>query len=604
MEKDKPNHKPAKLTLAAIGAAFWAVTFGAFRDFVWADLRDGSISLRGLPRLTRAIIIMGFCLLLIMVIVMLSGDMLRQIFPLVTMPNSLVFAPGRGVLVPIVLLPLALLFIAIAWSFALAGAVHSHFVIRVGVLFLFMITAVRQIEGVIISVFVGYTSLMDIVILVVAVLSVLFIFLFFIVVGFLRPRPAFEFVVFFVFVALTFFAIQIKNQWDARLLDVPLGLAYLQMNIKDFWTIVFIFIMHIGVDIADFVRQSTSWLMETLTERLPDWIPGTAFFLLASWRMVQLVLEAAARLRKNTVGQELLVYAGALGVPALVWIVWLVIRYLQRNRQSEVIDNDTIARAVQKRAILLILAVNLLSLVVFIVIEISTAILIPMFIEFISDLSMVVNEFTITWAIMVSCGAFGLSLFLARRGKRALPLYLGIYSVLHLYRELTQPEGFLHILHWEGPHPVDFWWVFLFLVLGVVLLLRRRLTDERAGMLFFLIFITFLLRQTNFIEDPFSPFFGFAGVVYIAFGIVWDAATSGSWANRSTAALSRTSRLFLYLGYVILMVTVMNWTLVTHDVFSLDLLTGDLAMKTFNRFGLPMLYAIFAYNIGELTATN
>jgi hypothetical protein len=130
------------------------------------------------------------------------------------------------------------------------------------------------------------------------------------------------------------------------------------------------------------------------------------------------------------------------------------------------------------------------------------------------------------------------------------------------------------------------------------------LNGEKAGQLFFLLTITFLLRQTNFISSPFSPLFGFAGVGFIAFGVLWDALTSGSWANTSTPGLSRTTRIFLYLGYVILTVTVINWALTTHDLSSLSNLTGNTALVGLDRFGRPMLYAIFALTLSRILAPS
>jgi hypothetical protein len=172
--------------------------------------------------------------------------------------------------------------------------------------------------------------------------------------------------------------------------------------------------------------------------------------------------------------------------------------------------------------------------------------------------------------------------------------------MLHLYYKITNPGALLGAFFWNGPQPVDSWWVILLSLVGVYLLLSKKLSREKAGELFFLLLITFLLRQTNFISSPLSPVFGFAGVGFIAFGVVWDALTSGSWANTSTPGLSRTTRIFLYLGYVILTVTVINWALSTHDLTSLNQLTGNTALVGLDRFGRPLLYAIFILTFSRL----
>lgn len=59
------------------------------------------------------------------------------------------------------------------------------------------------------------------------------------------------------------------------------------------------------------------------------------------------------------------------------------------------------------------------------------------------------------------------------------------------------------------------------------------------------------------------------------------------------------SRIFLYVGYVLLTVTVVNWALAAHDLNSIGKLTGGAALVGFARFGKPMLYAIFAATLSK-----
>ena len=131
-------------------------------------------------------------------------------------------------------------------------------------------------------------------------------------------------------------------------------------------------------------------------------------------------------------------------------------------------------------------------------------------------------------------------------------------------------------------------------VVGTRWHLRGRLTRERALGLVFVLFVTALLPQTEFIESKFGPLLGWAGVGFIAFGIAWDALTKGAWANRGSKTLPRTGRILLYLGYALLSVTVINWVVASHDLFSVRLFTGGGALLGFAAFGRPMLYATIA----------
>jgi hypothetical protein len=139
--------------------------------------------------------------------------------------------------------------------------------------------------------------------------------------------------------------------------------------------------------------------------------------------------------------------------------------------------------------------------------------------------------------------------------------------------------------------------VLLCLLLGAIWLVRGRLTDGRVAGLLLVLLTTALLRQTDFISNRFSPFFGSGGVWFIAFGLAWDALTIGAWANQSTQVLPRVSRVFLYLGYSLLTVTVVNWAVSVHDLTAISRLTGEAALDGLLVYGRPMLYAIFAMTL-------
>jgi hypothetical protein len=164
---------------------------------------------------------------------------------------------------------------------------------------------------------------------------------------------------------------------------------------------------------------------------------------------------------------------------------------------------------------------------------------------------------------------------------------------MELWLRLTDSGGPLAFLTWRDQAQVHGWWVLWVVVVVLVWAVRRTLTPARAGWLLFLLMILVLLDQTDFIEDPFSPFFGFAGISFIAFGIVWDALTAGSWANVETRTLPRTGRIFLYIGYVLLTVTLINWALATHNLDITGRYTGDAALLGLGALGKPLLYLFF-----------
>jgi hypothetical protein len=200
---------------------------------------------------------------------------------------------------------------------------------------------------------------------------------------------------------------------------------------------------------------------------------------------------------------------------------------------------------------------------------------------------------TLVWRVIVAAMAVAAAAPLARRGHRAAALYLGVFGLLAIRSELSGPGRLLSGIASASEDLVDVWWVALFTIVGLVWWVQGRLTRARASRLLFLLVIGALLRQTDFLANPFSPVLGFAGIYFVAFGIAWDALTMGTWANTGSLRLPRVSRVFLYLGYVLITLAVINWTFGAHDLVAASRLTGDQAIFGLKRFGLPLIYVIY-----------
>ena len=124
-------------------------------------------------------------------------------------------------------------------------------------------------------------------------------------------------------------------------------------------------------------------------------------------------------------------------------------------------------------------------------------------------------------------------------------------------------------------------------------LIRGRMTAARAQALLLVLAIVVLIGQAELLEDPFAPFVGFSGIAIIALGLVWDVLTFGPWVNRESAGLPRVSRLFIYIGYGLFGVTLINWSLTAHELSEIEFFTGGAALEGFSLFGTPLLYVVF-----------
>ncbi len=555
---------PTGSTLAAVLGLVLALTVGGVRDFVWADLKEGTIRLRGLSLSVRGLVWIGFGLLFAMLGVLLFNDAGRAFFPLLP---SLGPVTGRGSLIPTALLPLTVFMLSLAWTFALAGTLYSHPLIRLAVLLLYL--SVGTLWGYFVFVTgLGSPSPLLLLIMLLMLGGMVGVLLLFATSRWIKPSPEVAFTLLLALVGITQALAHLQNVSDLQVTGIPLVLGHIGLSLIVLKLLIIPLLLLIGVDIADFTRQAARWPIEIISARLPGSVLLVALLLLLGWRLWVVAVDVAGQLAIFPLAELLYPYGGALGIPLGLALSWGLI-----TRQGPV-DEEGVDEAVQHYALPIILIYYVAQLL---------------------DSYIPGPELL----IVVSGAALLVGLGLAWRGRRALALYLLLVAFVHLWSRLTELDAPLRRFYWDRPETLEFWWVLLFTGVTVGWGVRRRLTPARAEQMLFLLMVITLLRQTDFIENPFSPFFAFAGIGFIAFGIAWDVITAGSWANLSTPALPRVSRIFLYIGYMLITVTVINWALTTHDLSWLETFTGGGALAGLTRFGRPLLYAIFAITLTQ-----
>ena len=587
--------RPGPTILAAAIGLLWAFAFGAVRDFVWADLRKGMIRLDGLSRVTRGLVLLGFGLLLVMVGALLFNDVWRAQSPLLPLIRGIA---RRGTMLPAPLAPATLFLLSAAWTFALTGAHRSHWAIRLGTLALYLLSAL------------GWTSQAGPPNLGPAAASwagLAGVPLFFLLRRRAAARPAVDFAILLPLVGVTFVLLQARGVEGWRSSGIPLVLGSLSASVQGLAALAFPLLLRIGFNIADFTQRAAGWTVAIAEDRLPRWATPTMLLVLVAWRLREVVLEAGERVRGGSLEAELPALLGGLAVPLGVGLVWWLVVGRPAAGGRPPPSGDEVSAAAARHALPLIVAWLALNLAVFVLTEVARAAIGALGLDAVRAAYAQISAATtwlnsrpvnVGWRLLVAGLALVAAALLTRRGRSALALYLGIFGLLDLRSALTSPGGPLGRFSSVGPgNPVDFWWVALLALLATTWLLRGRLSPARVNRLLFVLLVTALLRQTDFISNPFSPFLGFAGVGFIAFGLVWDALTIGAWANATSPALPRVGRLFLYLGYVILTITVVNWAHTVHDLATLGYFTGEIGLGGLNVFGRPLLYAIFALTL-------
>lgn len=581
-----------------------ALTFGrsalatfseGMRSLIWADLREGVVRTADLPRLTRNLTWLGFALLFAGVGMLFFNEPLRARFLLLPMIGG---TTGRGELVPYVLIPLTIFVISVAWGFMLTGALHTRRIVKLAVLLLYLIVAGVWTAATMSNVFAA----------VLAWGALFFVPVFF----FLRRRskaaPAPEFGVLLVSVSLTFGVSQIYAIEAWRLSGIPGVLTNVPTMLYTFDLLVIPLLLYIGVDIAEFVHRTASWTAGLVWAWTRRWVLYGTLFLLLAWRLGSVLLETLDRIGRSSPAEQAAAYAGALGIPLSVGAVWWLIRR-QRGESVTVVRLLDVARRVALPLIAVFLGLQGVGAVIALVVGLFGLLLLGLGLGDTEDLGGTLGfmDRLITqganWETLLAVVAMFAALLFAHRGRRTLALYLGILGANALWIQLTNPGRPLDFFGWSGLEPVDFWWVVIFGAVALFWLARGTLTEARAGRLLVLVVITALMRQTGFIEDPFSPVLGFTGIGMIAVGLIWDALTIGFWANHDSPGMPRVSRIFLYLGYVLFTIAVLNWSVASHDIAQVDFFTGQAALGGFGLLGKPLLYAIFAVTLA-LPATD
>ncbi|HSH39679.1 MAG TPA: hypothetical protein VK993_12960 [Chthoniobacterales bacterium] len=576
--------RPSPIAIAGLIGLLWTVSSRALRDFIWADLCEGMLDLRTLPRNSRRLARAGLVVLGVVIAALLFNDFWRANSPLIALTGSRIF---RGQLVPIGLLPMTLFLLVVAWSFVLAGALHSHWVLRVVFLLLYELNAIGWLN----SVFAGEDR-MTIWLGGGATAGVALVF----TLRWRAPaRPVLEFAAIFALVSVIFLLAQRRELQTQQLFGIPTGLAKISFNVQFLGGLITPLLLLIGMNIADFTRRASHWTGDILTARAPRLAALVTLALLFAWRWFFAITETIEHAGKVSTQEQFNGLLGALGDVAVVALIWWLTGRLHRDTP----DEETMASEVEPWTRPLVLTYTAVQLVTFFIVALLMAVAVgrwaePVQIALFGLVDQLTDKITDPWHLLFSAGALALSLWLARKGRRGLSLYLGILGALHLWWNATTRGNVLGALHGVTNQDVELWWMVVFSAAAMWWIMRRELTAERVTRLVVLLLILTLMRQRDFIENPFSPFFGFAGIFFIAFSLVWDISTSGSWTNVESPNLPRISRVFLYLGSILLTATVLNWSVTIHDLDTVEKFTGGAALVGFDRFGKPLLYATFA----------
>lgn len=575
----------SRQTLLTLATTVWAILIGGTRIFALDSLKEGFIDVRPLPRVARFLSLAGIVVVFAFMASILFNDPLRWSGALNLI--ALASSAGHGVAVPAIAVPIAYLATIFAWTFLLTGALHVRAAVRWGVVICFFVFGLPGL-------FVGVSQIISLdnptylfLLLGVAGLDVLALLLALIVLPRARLSLAFEFVLILALVGGLFVLNLFVAVTATRRNAVDFVSSFLVPDaVTGARNLIIPFLFLAGAEMMNFGISFTRWGAQSAQRFGKAWVLGTLLAVLLIYRWFDFGWNHLGAGVSVTQAQA---YLGALlaGI-ALIPLAWWRARYP---------FNDRVPLKLIVSLILVAVAPQMFVIVIFLAVG-------AFFLATVRDpgaLSGFANAGAVTTLVsnlirdnlyLIVAGAGVITTILALRAKRytvaAYGILLAWLQFVWWFMESGRPlQDFRY--HYQDLDP----WILLALTaLTLYWLARKQLTDARVLTLLALTAFAWVLNAVDFLDNPLALFFGFAGIFFTVFGILWGVLTAGGkFANYDSAQFPRLNRILLYLGYALLTINITHWFTVTHDLDQ-QILNSYLTYSGLRIFGFTAAYLV------------
>jgi hypothetical protein len=518
---------------------------------------------------------------------------------------------GRGLLVPSIAVPLTLITVTLAWSYVLTGALHVRRAARWLVFLVYVVFGFLGLANASLAIpsHAGRFSVFTVAAIFLAVLSALWIA--FRVLPYRRAPIAVEFALMLVLqtvLTLVGLAQAVRAQQRS---DFPYVGSYLITTSIDLSRMVIIpFLVNSGSEMGNFARDVAGWLSKSVRKYAAGWM--TSFLLLAflAYRWFGL----ARSLLGGITPQQRNAW---LGAALLIIGIGLIYVWRRQQKSGEAVSAWLVVALIVLPQLVQIAIAPLLVVVGFFFTltaslnmqsgGVDYAGLMNQANQALGALASLSNAYAEVRYLVLAVMAAVVAWWAGRRGQGTVAAFALALAWAQILAWLMEPG---HVLQGVRYQYADVDALLLVILTGATVFWLARgwqqragtyaaskasagLTNERALHLLGLGFLAALLAQTGFLSDPFSPFFSFAGVFFLVFGILWGVLTAGGkFANSETPDYPRASRLLMYIGYALLSLAISHWFIVSHNVGS-QALQSSLTMSGFRIYGLALAYLVF-----------
>jgi hypothetical protein len=561
------------------------IVVGAVRIVAWDSLKEGLIDLRPLSPTARLLAVLGLVLIGFFLAGIVFSDPLR--FSGTLEPVAAGSDWTRGLYAPSPAIPLTLISYALAWALLLTGALRVHGLARWGILAAFVLFGLQGLVDPSLRAIVASEQGSGWLVLGLQAAALVLLVGGFVVLP-RRHLPLWADFVFALLVVAIFVGVNLYVSVQAQLAS---GIAW----VSDYTvpgtilgarilTVPFVFISAYGM--ANFAIAASSWAAQSAQRATASWVVTVLLVALIVARLADISLGAFLPAPQP---EQLWSWAGAaLTAAGLVPIA----RWRQGQEAGKVPPRLLNTLIVGLLLVPLMLTVAITVAAFLIAATAPPADTLARTNQFFDAVRAAGESYQGSFSLVVALSALGIALAAAARKRFTVAAFGFILAWTRAVWWFMEPGRPLEIMRYRY-EDMD-----AVLTLGLALitlyyLARRRLTPERGVRLFGLVFLAWILRQTDFIDNPLAIFFSLAGISYLVFGILWGVLTAGGqFANASTPQFPRTNRLLLYVGYVLMTVLIAHWFLVTNHVF-MRVLQSDWGITGFTIFGLALAYLVF-----------
>jgi hypothetical protein len=569
------------------------VASGALNAFVLDVARDGAIDFRPLHPVLRVMVGVGFAVLGLFMAGLLFSDQLRPLFPreILLLESS----DARTVMVPTPYVPLTLFGLTLAWGFILAGGLYTRPLLRwlvfLAYVFFFALDGALQLA----SAALGLTGIFNVLLFLLLIFLnslIFFTFLLFPIVKVPRPVGWLWLVGLVGILAALGYGMATRAQLVQN--EFIAG-GFMSGVITNLFLLVLSFLLISGLGWIDFALQTSKWAVGAVQQHADRFV--VLIFLLGllgvrAMGMIQSVARSGWE-PNGLIGAALLI-VGLAGIA-----------YLRRSLAPH---GEVPFAFLVWFAILLPVGQYLIYLLsrigfVFLILQIMRAEA-QTWSDQLSDWTRMLSEGeTVIRPLLVMMAGVVIAFIAHRRGNGTLATFGLVVAWMHLLQWLMACGRPLAAYRYEYAD-VDRVMMGLLLAVVLVRIFSNRLTYDAMLRLLAIALLLALLNQTDFLDNPFSPLFGFAGLAFFVFGVFWNVIDlAGTFVNKDTPGLPRDSRALLYIGYVLMGVVVSHWFVASHNLV-FQQLQNDMTYLAFVQLGYPLAFTVILEGGRALLASS